>query len=79
MADPRTVEFHHDLYAKDALAAAAAAYDGLLSVELTDGDQSTQARLSEPSEEHGAILYDAFCNHVLFETIQQYRDQDEHE
>jgi hypothetical protein len=77
------VSFHRSLYREDALRAAAAAYDELLSVEIASREHEflasfTAAPGDAPAGAAAGLaadpeLVDAFCNHVLFETIRRER------
>ena len=49
------------------------AYAGLLSVTLADAEGATTARFDELDPDEGEMLVDAFCNHVLYESIQRNR------
>jgi hypothetical protein len=70
---PKTdMDFSHSLYNQDALDATRDAYSGLLSVALTHAENNSHAAF-EAEDENGTLLVDAFCNHALFLTIQQYR------
>ncbi len=69
MADEvTTVEFSTKVYSGAAVQAAREAYAAIMDValDLSSADKVI-ARCSNPD------LIDAFCNHVLFETIQNFR------
>ena len=74
MPDQRTVHFDHGLYLHTALEATAEAYASLMTIALEEGDGQTVAHFSDASEDFGPSIFDAFCNHALFESIQRYRD-----
>jgi hypothetical protein len=65
-------DFSHSLYNQEALDATKDAYSGLLSVALSHAENNSHASF-DVEDENGALLVDAFCNHALFLTIQQYR------
>ena len=71
MADP--VTFDHSLYSPTSVESAAAAYGELLSISLAVEEGKTVATFADMDPEHGAMLVNAFCNHVLFETVQHRR------
>ena len=66
-------EFHHDFYAPSALGETQQAYGELLSVELEELQQHTRATFVHEGDDL-AFYVDAFSNHALFLTIQQFRD-----
>jgi hypothetical protein len=71
MAEPIT--FDHSIYSPESITAAAEAYAELLKVSLSAEDGCTTAQFESLDTEGGPFLVDAFCNHVLFETIQRFR------
>ena len=68
-----SVTFDHSIYSPDSISAAVEAYAGLLSVTLADDEGATTARFDELDPDEGEMLVDAFCNHVLYESIQRNR------
>jgi len=73
MAESPTVHFDHSLYNQASVETAAAAYASLLTIQLDAADARTTVTFSDLDPEHGPMLVDAFCNHVLFETIHRHR------
>jgi len=74
MADP--VTFDHSLYSPSSVESAASAYSDYLNISLSVDEGKTTASFTDLDEEHGLMLVDAFCNHVLFETIQTRRAEE---
>jgi hypothetical protein len=66
------LNFDHSLYNIHALDETSEAYSEHLSVTLTHGESSTEGKFSVEDDD-GSLIVDAFCNHVLFLTIQAYR------
>ena len=66
-------EFHSDLYAQSAIAETVQAYGELLQVTLDKTEDHTRAKFEHDGDDLDFYV-DAFCNHVLFLTIQQFRD-----
>ena len=67
------VTFDRSLYLPEAVQAAAAAYGEHARIEVTHRDESTVATLSPFDNEDAGMLVNAFCNHVLHETIARLR------
>jgi len=75
MLDP--VQFHTDLYRRDAVQSAAAKYGGEAAVEFVDAGAHIIAQvrpLAPISEEHLRALCDEFCNEALSATVRKLRD-----
>jgi hypothetical protein len=68
--------FDHSLYNIHALDETSEAYGEHLSVTLTHGESSTDGKFTV-EEDDDSLIIDAFCNHVLFLTIQAYRQGSE--
>ena len=68
-----TREFSHSLYGKSALEETQAAYGEILNIALDHQDGNSSATFENDSDDL-AFYVDAFCNHALFLTIQQYRE-----
>ena len=66
-------EFSHSLYRKAALEETREAYGEILGIEFQHGESNTSATFENDSDDL-AFYVDAFCNHALFLTIQQYRE-----
>ena len=66
-------DFSHSLYRKSALEETRAAYGEILGIEFQHDEGNTAATFENDSEDL-AFYVDAFCNHALFLTIQQYRE-----
>ena len=69
-----TREFHHDLYRQSALTETQLAYGELLGISFETGDHLTRATFEHDGEDL-AFYVDAFSNHVLFLTIQKFREE----
>jgi len=69
------LDFSHSLYNQHALDETKVAYSELLDVALSHDENNSRATF-ETDDENGTLLVDAFCNHALFLTIQQFRDGD---
>ena len=65
--------FHEYLYDSDAVDAATEAYGGIVEIETAREDEGIKVTLTNIPEEHAGVLKDAFCNHVLYETIVRVR------
>ena len=70
------IRFSRSLYAPEAVEAAVAAYSDFATIELATGSDDIVARVTEIDEEEAEEILDAFCNHVLFETIVRARGAD---
>ncbi len=70
---PERVTFDRSLYLPEAVDAAAAAYAEHAQIEVTRGDDCTVALISPVADSNATVLVNAFCNHVLFETIAKLR------
>ncbi len=73
MAETSSVSFDHSIYNQASIETAAAAYASILEINVASGDGETTATFSNLDPGQGRMLVDAFCNHVLFETIQHFR------
>ena len=72
MAEPAELSFSRSLYTPEAVRDAVAAYQELARFEVLEGGDDVQVRVSDPDPEVNDLL-DEFCNHVLFETVKQFR------
>jgi hypothetical protein len=63
------VSFDRSLYLPEAVDAAAAAYRDHARIEVTRNEECTVAMISPVAEGDPIVLANAFCNHVLHETI----------
>ena len=70
---PEHVTFDRSLYLPEAVEAVAAAYGEHARIEVTRSDESTVAVISPVVEDDPGLLVNAFCNHVLHETIARLR------
>jgi hypothetical protein len=70
------ITFDHSLYNTQALDLTSEAYGDHVSVSFSHGDSSTEGKFSVEGDD-GELIVDAFCNHVLFLTIQSYRQGSE--
>jgi hypothetical protein len=67
------VTFHQSLYLPEAVEAAAALYAEYARIELTTEADAVTAVVSEVAEHDPRTVINAFCNHVLHETIARRR------
>jgi len=67
------VVFSRHLYRLEAVQAAAEVYADFADIGLEVGDDEVRVTLADPDPEIGDELYDAFCNHALFESIVGHR------
>jgi hypothetical protein len=67
------VTFDRSLYLPEAVEAAAAAYAEHARVDVRHTDDSIVAVISPAVEDEAHGLVNAFCNHVLHETIARLR------
>jgi len=68
-----TREFHQDLYRQAALEETRMAYGELLDVSFDAGEHSVNVTFSHEGDDLDFYV-DAFCNHALFLTIQNFRE-----
>ena len=68
-----TREFSHSLYRTAALEETQQAYGEILRVAFEHTEGNTLATF-ENDDDDLTFYVDAFCNHALFLTIQQYRE-----
>ena len=71
-----TRDYTHSLYIQGALEETKTAYAEIMDVSLEHSESSTLATFQNDGEDL-TFLIDAFSNHALFLTIQQFRDGDE--
>ena len=76
MPSSYTREFNHSLYAPSAIDHTQKAYEEYVHTSVSHGENSTTVDFSV-NEEDGEVLIDAFCNHALFLTIENFRGQNE--
>jgi len=67
------ITFDRSLYLPDAVEAAAAAYAGHAQLSVTHTADAVVVVISEVVEHDPQVLANAFCNHVLHETIARRR------
>lgn len=67
------ITFDGSLYVPEAVEAAAAAYAEHAHIEVTPAGDSVVAVISDVREHDPQLVRDAFCNHVLHETIARRR------
>jgi hypothetical protein len=72
---PKRISFDRSLYLPEAVEAAATAYAEHAKIEVTPTTEATVALLSDVAEHDPETLANAFCNHVLHETIARMRQQ----
>jgi len=68
------VTFDRSLYLPEAVEAAAAAYGEHAQIEVARSDECTVAMISPIGDTDPRLLVNAFCNHVLHESIARLRD-----
>ena len=71
-----TRDYSHSLYLQRAIEETKQAYSELLEIDLNHTESGTLATFQNDGEDLD-FLVDAFSNHALFLTIQQFRDGDE--
>lgn len=64
-----SVRFDRSLYVPEAVEAAAAAYAEHAQIELSTTAEAVVAEISAVAGNDAATVANAFCNHVLHETI----------
>lgn len=69
-----TRDFSHSLYAPSAIDETQSAYAELLPASIAHGPTSSVVNFTM-TDEDSQMLVDAFCNHVLFLTIENFRGQ----
>jgi hypothetical protein len=67
------IVFDRSLYLTEAVEAAAAAYSEHATIEVTPGDDSVRVVISGVVDNDPKVVSNAFCNHVLHETISRRR------
>lgn len=70
------IAFDRSLYLPDAVDAAAAAYADFATIRVTAGPEAIVADISDVVEHDPQTVADAFCNHVLHETISRRRSEE---
>ncbi len=73
------VAFDRSLYVPEAVEAAAAAYGEHARIEVTRTDDCTVATIAPLAEGDPRALLNAFCNHVLHETLARLHAAQAHE
>jgi len=69
------ITFDRSLYLPEAVAAAAAAYAEHAEIEVTPDGDATVAVIAPVVGDHDPqVVVNAFCNHVLHETIARRRE-----
>ena len=68
-----TREFHRDLYRQASLEETKTAYGELLDVQFVPGEHGIHVTFSHDGDDLDFYV-DAFCNHALFLTIQNFRE-----
>jgi hypothetical protein len=66
------LSFSRSLYTPEAVRAAVTAYQELAEFDVVDRGDDFLVNISNPDPEVSDLL-DEFCNHVLFETVKQFR------
>ncbi len=69
----RQIAFEGSLYLPEAVEAAAIAYADHARITVTPGNDTVVVEISGLGEADAADVANAFCNHVLFETIARTR------
>lgn len=70
------ITFDRTLYLPEAVEAAAGSYAGYATIHVTETEAGVEVAVSEPVEHDLQTILDAFCNHVLHETINRRRQAD---
>lgn len=70
------ITFDRTLYLPEAVAAAAEAYGDYATIQVATTASGVEVAVSDPVEHELQTIVDAFCNHVLHETISRRRAAD---
>jgi hypothetical protein len=70
---PERISFDRSLYLPAAVDAAAAAYAEYAEIEVTAAGDAIVATISDGADYDARTIANAFCNHVLHETIARRR------
>ncbi len=69
----KQIRFDRSLYLPEAVEAAASAYSGHAKFEIAIADDAIEAVMSDIAGDDPEFVANAFCNHVLHETIGRKR------
>ncbi len=69
----KRIAFDRSLYLPEAVDAAAAAYAEHAQIEVTAAADAIETIISGVAEDDAEMVANAFCNHVLHETISRMR------
>ena len=69
----KQITFERSLYLPEAVDAAVAAYAGHATIEVTSTGEAEVAVISATAGNDPELVANAFCNHVLHETIARLR------
>jgi hypothetical protein len=72
VSEATELSFSRSLYTPAAVRQAVAAYQELAKFDVVDGGDELLVKISDPDPEVFDLL-DEFCNHVLFETVTEFR------
>lgn len=68
------IRFSRSLYHPEAVSAAVSAYGALARITVdASSPHAVVVEVADPHPDLAGALVDAFCNHVLFETIRHHR------
>ena len=71
----QTRVFSLSIYKKEALLEAKEAYKNFATFSLVQREDEIQVEIEVEQEEQIALIVDSFCNHVLFQSIVGYRQE----
>jgi hypothetical protein len=72
VSEATELSFSRSLYTPAAVRHAVAAYQELAQFDVVEGADDVHVKVTDPDPEVGDLL-DEFCNHVLFETVKEFR------
>ena len=70
-----SISFSLSIYREDAVQAAVLAYTSLADFTVVSNSSDVIVEVANINPSFESVLLDAFCNHVLFETIVRHRNE----
>ena len=71
----KEISFSKSIYYFSAIKAAMEAYEAYASFEYVEHEYDVQLSIVPKQPQHAQLIMDAFCNHVLFESIVAHRNE----
>jgi len=68
-----TIDFSHSLYSTEVVKQTIQLYQSLAEFSVSEGENCIEVTIDNIHPDFSTVLIDAFCNHVLNETIILYR------